>query len=309
MGFAERQLKFTFSGAPGFSGAPTGTFSAQGLRAAVNVQAFQDRSVVMAQAKIYGLSLAQMTAYSSQIPGAPSGPAGLVPFNLLIEAGDAGGTMAKVVNGQIWRSYIDLSGAPESCLSVSVAGTLYQSAATIGSQSWAGAQNAEDLIQSICPEALPRPMTLHNNGAHAVLRNPSTSGSAIDQIMTLALAAKFLVIFDGDDVYIWPPGGTRDTSPAIAVGPDTDPGMVGYPEFWQNGIIVTSLYNPSISVGRQIQVSSSIPNAQGTWSIIQVQHELTTMLSKGPWFTTAVLAPPGSSVTTQEADNDDNDNE
>ena len=65
--------------------------------------------------------------------------------------------------------------------------------------------------------------------------------------------------------------------------------MVGYPVFWELGIIVTSLYNPEIQIGRQMNIISSIPNANGLWKIIRVQHELTTMIAKGPWFTTATL--------------------
>jgi hypothetical protein len=296
--FAERALKFSFSGAT------AGSFSASGLRAAASVQAMEGRLGVMAQVKIWGLSLGQMSAYSSQIPGAPSGPLGLVPFNLTIEAGDIGGNLSQVISGQIWRSFIDLSNAPESCFNVTVAGTIYQSAATIASNSWSGAQNAEDLIAAICAAATPQ-LKLYNNGAHAVLRNMSASGSAADQILTIAAAGQFPVAFDGNGVYIWPRGGTRDKSEPIPVGPRTTPRMVGYPTFWEQGIIVTSLFNQQVQVGRQFQVASSLPNAPGLWSIVRVEHELSTMLDGGPWFTSAVCAPPGSSAATGDDDDDD----
>jgi hypothetical protein len=266
----------------------------------------EDRLGVMAQVKVWGLSLSQMSAYSSRIPGAPSGPLGLVPFNLTVEAGDIGGNFLQVINGQIWRSFIDLSDSPESSFNITVAGTIYLSAATIASNSWSGARNAEDLIAAVCAGATPR-LRLSNNGAHAVVRNQSTTGSAADQILTIAVAGQFPVAFDGDSVYIWPRGGTRDKSKPIRVGPDTTPRMVGYPQFWEEGIIVTSLFNQQVQVGRQMQVTSVLPNAQGLWSIVKVQHELSTMLDGGPWFTTAVCAPPGSPAANGGDDENDDD--
>ncbi|MFZ0337085.1 MAG: hypothetical protein WAL45_03575, partial [Terracidiphilus sp.] len=168
MAFAERLLRFTFSGASGFPGAPTGTFLAQGLRAAVDVQAYPDRSGSLAQCKIWGLSLAQMNAYSSSIPNAPGMQAGaILKLNLKIEAGDVGGRLATVVDGNIWRSFIDFSGAPDSCLVVVATSTIFQSANTIASQSQPGPQNVEDLVTSLCAAA---GLTARINGSLGVLR-------------------------------------------------------------------------------------------------------------------------------------------
>lgn len=277
MAFLERQLRFTFSGEK------TGTISVAGLRAVASVQAFQGRLGVAAQVRIWGLSGAQMNAYSSRLAAG----VGLNEFDLVIEAGDIDGEMSKVIDGAIWRSFIDLQESPESAFDVTVAGTVYTASKPMAPQSQPGPQNAEDLIASICAAA---GLTLHNKGAHAVLRNRSTYGSAIDQIERIARAAKFDLYIEGADVWIWPFGKGRD-SIVIEVGPNSD--MVGYPAWWEAGIIVRSLFNQQIQIGRQMQVSSGIPKANGLWQIVQVQHELATMLREGPWFTTAVLAPVG----------------
>jgi len=281
MTFAERELRFTFSGAK------SGSFSAEGLRAAVGVQAFPGRLGNQAQVKVWGMSLAQMNAYSSPLSAAVAAE----NFRLTIDAGDMGGGLSQLIDGLILRSFIDLSGAPDSSFNVTMIDTFVQ-AAPIAAQSQPGPQNAENLIASLCAAA---GFGFNNNGAHAVLRNQSTYGSAIDQIEKVAQAAQFHWYFDGTTVWIWPPGGTRDAT-VIEVGPNTDPAMVGYPQFWEAGITVTSLYNPSIQLGRQMRVTSNLPNAQGLWDIIQVQHDLATMLDGGPWFTTAILSAPGSGL-------------
>lgn len=283
MSFAEREMRFTFSGAQ------SGNFSAAGLRAAASIQAFQGKQGVLAQVKVWGLSLAQMNAYSSTI----SAGVGADQFNLVIEAGDIGGDLSQVINSLIWRSFIDLSGIPDSAFNVSVVG-IYSAANPNDAQSWSGSQNAEDLIRALCAGTY----TVKNNGAHQVLQHPSVSAdSIVNQVQDIASQANFQLTWGvGNTLSIWPQGGTIDEV-VIDVGPNTDPEMVGYPNFWEAGIIVTSLFNPEIQVGRRMNVTSSIPKANGHWQIIQVQHDLTTMLNKGPWFTTAMLAAPGSAIT------------
>ena len=166
MSLAERVLSFTFSGAQ------EGKFSAQGLRAAVSIQAYPGRLGSVAQVKLWGLTLAQMNAYSSRIPAGVTAE----KFNLVIQAGDLGSPLTEAVNGSIYRSYIDLSNQPDSLFNVTMIDT-FLSATPIAAQSQPGAQNAQDLIKAICATA---GLTCVNTaGASAVLRNPSTDGSAI----------------------------------------------------------------------------------------------------------------------------------
>lgn len=273
MSFVQRQLRFTFSGEK------VGTLSVKGLRAIANVQAYIGKAGVAAQLCVWGMKLEQMNAYSSARPAG----VGIEEFSVAIEAGDIDAPLYKIVDAAIWRSFLDLEGAPDSAFNVTVAGTLYKGAKTIAAQSHAGSQPAETLIQSICNAS---GLTLHNNGAHNVLRNHATYGSAIDQIVDIARAAQFKVSFFGNNVYIWPETGNRDDV-TVDVGPDT--GMVGYPRWWEMGLIVTTRFNREIQVGRQVRVTSSIPKANGVWSAMQVNHELGTMFDNAPWFTTAVL--------------------
>lgn len=277
MSFTEKVLKFTFSGAQ------SGSFSAAGLRAAASIQSYPNRAGTTAQVKIWGLTLDQMNAYSSVIPALVAAE----QFNLVIEAGDLGQPLTQLLSGPILRSFIDLNGAPDSAFNVTLIDT-FLAATPIAAQSQPGAQNAEDLIRSLCSAA---GLTFSNSaGASAVLNNQSTYGSAIDQIARIATAAKFDWKISGKTLSIWPKNGTVDDV-VIEVGPNTDPKMVGYPGYWEAGLVVTSLFNQEIQIGRKMKVvGSSIPKANGLWQIIQVQHDLTTMLAKGPWFTTAIVA-------------------
>jgi hypothetical protein len=281
MAFTQKELQFTFSGAA------SGTLSVSGLRAVANIQANQGRLGTQAQVKIWGLSMAQMNAYSARIPTA----LGVDQFELLIEAGDLGDNLSQVVLAPIWESFIDLGDAPESAFEVNVAG-IYLGANPIAAQSQPGAQSAEGLIASLCAAAR---LTFSNlGGAHAVLRNQATYGSVIDQIDQIADAAKFAWSLSGGTISVWPRGSTVDDV-VIDVGPGTTPAMVGYPRYWEQGIIVTLLFNQQVQLGRQMNVmGSSLTKANGLWNIVNAQHSLSTMVDRGPWFTTAVLAAPDS---------------
>ena len=285
MSLTKRVLRFSFSG--GLSGG----FTAAGLRAAASIQITDGILGTQAAAKIWGLSEAQMNSYSSAIPNAINDE--LPDANLVIEAGDLGGSFIKVIDGPIFSSNIDLTDSPDSAFLISVAG-IADAATPIGPQSQppdepgeASRQDVEDLIASLCVQA---GWTLHNNGVSGVLTNMNTYGSAFKQIDDIANAGDFHWILNGTTLSIWPKGGTIDDT-VVTVGPKTTPRMVGYPSYWPLGITVTSLFNPEIQVGRLMNVvGSSIKKANGLWSIVNVQHELTSVMPKGPWFTIATLA-------------------
>jgi hypothetical protein len=294
MAFTEKVLAFTFSGAV------SGSFTVQGLRAFASIQAFDGSIGVLAQVKIWGLSMDQMNAYSSRIPSAiqSAGNLGISQANLVIEGGDLGAPLVKVIDAPILASFIELTDDGESAFNVSVVG-LYQAAAPIAPLSRPGAQDAAQLIGALCAGAPPPGLTLNNpSGATGVIRNPSVYGSVIDQIRKIAHSAGLKWKIEGQNVWLWPPNGSPDDV-TINVGPGTTPRMVGYPKYGPFGLIVTSLFNPQATVGRLVNVvGSAIQKANGLWQITNaVQHDLTTMLDKGPWFTTMQLSPLGSDAT------------
>lgn len=251
-----------------------------------NIQVGSGKIGLNAQIKLWGLTQSQMDNYSSQI----SAGVGLDQFNVIVEAGDMGGTLSQVINGTIIRSYIDFGSVPESAFVVSVAPG-YDLASPNPGQSWKGARNAEDLISFVCAGTY----TVVNNGAHAVFSRGYhvTADSIINQVLDIANAAGFRVsIGQANTISIWPKTGTVDNV-VIDLGPNTDPALVGYPSFTPTGLIVTSLYNPEIQIGRNINLTSSIRKANGLWQITQAFHDLSTMMPKGPWFTSAALSLPG----------------
>jgi hypothetical protein len=74
--------------------------------------------------------------------------------------------------------------------------------------------------------------------------------------------------------------------------------MVGYPTFGFGKIIVKIEFNPAIVYGMSVTVQmSSLPPANGTWSVFQLDYELQSMTPGGSWFQTLTMAPPADSVS------------
>ena len=49
---------------------------------------------------------------------------------------------------------------------------------------------------------------------------------------------------------------------------------------------LTTLYNPNVRLAALVEVVSSIsPQANGLWQVTSLQHELSSLVPDGPWFT------------------------
>jgi hypothetical protein len=278
MTFAQRQINLQFSD-------DQGTVELDGLRCAAIISAAGGySSAARLQLRVFGMSLDQMNRYSS------TGTDMVRTQNdsIIVMAGNVGGAMSQVFAGTIVKSFPDFSAAPDVSFNCTATSGFFYRAAPAAPNSYQGAQNAEDIIQKLASSI---GFVYENpNGAHAVLQNQYLSGSVIQQIDTVIQAASFGSEIANNTVTIWPNDGTRDDT-VIAVGPNSIPPMVGYPSFWEAGVIVKSEFNPNIANGRTIAVTSSIPKAKGSWPIHTVTHELSSVTPDGPWFTTARLNP------------------
>lgn len=237
------------------------------------------------QIKIFGMTLDHMNTYSST-------GANLVAIqnhSITVFAGNEGGAMIQVFSGTLISSFIDTSHQPEISFVCSAIAGYYNKGNPSASNSYKGAQNAEDIIKSLVSN-MGAPWAFYNpNGAHAVVQNQYVYGSIIDQICTVARAARLPIKIENNAVTIWPNDGVVDNV-IIDISPET--GLIGYPSYWEAGFIVKSEFNATVTNGRMVNLTSGIPKANGKFPIIQSTHELATLTPDGPWFTISKLAPP-----------------
>jgi hypothetical protein len=74
--------------------------------------------------------------------------------------------------------------------------------------------------------------------------------------------------------------------------------MIGYPNFWLQGIVVDCLCNPNLRVGGQVRVESDIPQAVGTWTIRTLDHVLSSEAVSGGWRSHFWTTAPGQSIAS-----------
>ena len=132
--------------------------------------------------------------------------------------------------------------------------------------------------------------SFENNGVQATLSNPYLHGTAYRQAEKCAHDADINWTLDNGKLAIWPKGKARaGDTPLIS----KDTGMVGYPGYNKQGIMVTTLFNPAIVYGSMIQVQSSLTPACGKWIVYTLVHDLASETTDGPWFTQMLAGAPG----------------
>lgn len=280
MSFAVRQINLQFSTDNG------DVTNLQGLRASVvALNGGGLNPVARIQLRVYGMTLDQMNQFSSN-------GASLVAqqnYTVTVLAGNQGGIIGQLFTGGIFSSYIDFASVPEVAFVCSAYAGAYQNAAPVAANSWAGTQNAEDIIKSLAQSI---GFSFENpQGVHAVIQNQYTYGSAMNQIQKIIKAVCFASTIENNTITIYPNDGTRDDV-VIDVSPDN--GLVGYPTYYESGFIIKTEYNPEMLIGRTINLTSQIPKANGQWTIFESTHELSTLTPDGPWFTTVKLGMPGT---------------
>ncbi len=125
-------------------------------------------------------------------------------------------------------------------------------------------------------------MMFENNGVNQKLSNPYYSGSAYQQFQAVKRDAGISGIIENSVVAIWPRNGSRGSAVSI-IAPPPIGGMIGYPAFTANGILIRNLYDTSIGFGRKIKVQSSLTAACGEFTIAGLDHFLDSMLPNGKW--------------------------
>ncbi len=213
----------------------------------------------------------------------------LLPRNAVtVEAGDDVDGYGTVFVGTTINCWGDCGQAPEVPFRVegqtAAAGAVLPSAPT----SISGSADAATILSGLANQLGLR---FENNAVSVKLSSPYYFGSPRDQ--ALAIVQDAGINWNGGDdgvLAIWPQNGSRGgTIPFIS----TTTGLIGYPTYTANGIEIRTIFNPSITLGAQIQVKSSLKGATKTWNVYAIDHSLDALLPGGLWESRIACLPPG----------------
>ena len=230
-----------------------------------------------AQIDVWGLTLDLMNQLSTL-----GMVVSLIPRNTLtLTAGDAASGMSTVFVGTILQAYGDFNAAPDVPFHFECnAGTADAVAPALPS-SYAGPTDVGAIMSSIAKQAN---YGFANYGVNVKVSSPYLAGSLKNQWDKLAAQVGIEAQLINGVLTIWPRGGAvKGIVPVVAPGQ----GMIGYPAYTQQGIIVKTVYNPQIGFGGQIQVQGSqLKAVNSTWNVYKLDHALDSLVQGGQWMST-----------------------
>lgn len=203
----------------------------------------------------------------------------------------------QVFAGTIQQARLNYNAMPDVLLELDCYGAGDQQTQAIPATSVKGDGDVATMLQGICAACDPS-VTFVNKDVSSKLSNPAYSGSPEQQIRNICLDSNTAYTLQGGTLTIWNPNQNID-GVTIETGPDI--GMVGYPEYSMMGFDVTMEFNPDVQVGRFMSFKASqSPNAvpvpgipSSNLFIRMVEHELSSEMPDGPWFTHAHVTAAG----------------
>lgn len=255
-----------------------------GHRVSVTAQIAGGAGMSEITVRIFGMTLERMNDFSTlgQLP---------TQFNantISVLASDDAGNMAKIFEGTILAAYADMMAAPAVSFTLTGLGGLIEALKGGPGFSSPGAVSAAVVLQELATQAN---LNFENNGVDVMLPKRTYNGDLRTQIMECIEDARIEGVIDRGTLAIWPRSGYR-AGDAVVISPKN--GMVGYPSYTTTGVIVTSLFNPSVRFGALVQIEDSmLRQANGTWNVVTLVHDLESEVPNGKWFTQLQLAALG----------------
>lgn len=262
-----------------FAGSGLDTLTVKGLKVQARISHAGGIAYGTLQAQIFGLTLSQMNALSTL--GMRFGE---IPFNQIkLKAGDEKG-MSLVFDGDISVAYADLNSAPDAAMIINAQIGLYN--ANRAADTISTIEGAD--IADVCQEIATKMKVKFENSrdVHKKISSGSSyfPGSLSDQLRRACFAADVDYTVKNGVLAIWPKNGYRETQSIPLVSRDT--GMVGYPTYAAEGILVRNVFNPAIEFGKIIEVKSDIKPACGKWVVHDLDIALDSNVPNGNWFQT-----------------------
>lgn len=284
MAFARRLIDVTFTLGEGtFGTTGQNVVKLSGLRVVSKIIKAGGPSMGTARLQIYGMTLSKMNQLSTLGMAIT-----LVRRNTVrVDAGDLGGTMTTVFLGTITNAWSDFQAAPDVAFHVEAHVGLFEAVQPTEPTSIQGSGDVAIIMSGL---ATKMGLAFENSGVTKRLSNPYFAGSPRAQALACAQAAGIEMIIDVGKLAIWNAGQARGGEVPL-IAPRT--GMRGYPAYTSKGIMVSTVFNPSIGYGGAIEVESDLEPARGRWVVYMLDHSLDSLAPRGNWFTNIEAARPG----------------
>lgn len=282
MTFVQRRIDVQFTLAPGplgqqrtFGNTGKDTAVLSGFRTSARIEKAGGLSDSTMDLRMWGVAestMNELATFGYQINAIPRN-------RVVVTAGDLGAATSTVFDGYVTEAYIDFGHLPDVSLVAKAQVGIPFSAIPAVATSFRGTAAVATIMSGF---AALMGLKFENSGVTTTLANPYYSGSVKEQAQK-CVDAGGIMWNRGDDgvLAIWPRDGSRGGQVPI-ISPET--GMVGYPSFNAYGVMLRTLFNPSIGFGQMVEVRSSLSGASGRYSVYMLSYDLESQVPNGKWF-------------------------
>lgn len=305
MALIERKIQIAIKLAQGtganqpssFAGTNSNTITLSNHRASVRVQNSGGLAGSGAQVDVWGMTPSLMNQLSTL-----GMVLQLVPGNkITVTAGDDLAGMATVFTGTTRHVTPNYNDAPDVSVEFECFAGAAEAAAPYPASSFTGATDVATILSGI---ANKMGWGFENSGVSITLPTPYFSGSAWEQVQRVREQANIRAELINGVLAIWPMYGNRPPQGVIPLISKTT-GMIGYPSFTADGIMVKTLFDPRVFPGGQIKVESAaftaqnlarVNNLQSLWNVLSIDLDLAAQMPNGPWMSAIRALNPGSPI-------------
>lgn len=272
-----KRLRFTITLALGTFADGTNQVILEGFRSIVDVQKGGGQMMSSCNLRIFGLSQSLMAQLTTLAFLALSYTKNVIK----IEAVD-GDKVDLVYIGAIINAWGDYSTMPDVSLYIETQTGFFDQVKISEPLAFKGVANVADLMQTLANKI---GVAFENNNVVSKIQNPNYNGTIIDQLRNLAQDTQTEFYLDDTVLAICPKGIARTKTKIIPII-SSETGLIGYPSFDKVGVTFRVLFNAAIRFGGQIEMRSEIPQANGTWQVVSINHNLESEKPDGQWFST-----------------------
>ena len=187
---------------------------------------------------------------------------------ITVNAGDVGTQLQTVFVGDFENAYGEFQNAPTMNLMVKAISAQHGALMATPATSVDGTEQVSKLMEQWAREA---GYTVQNNGVNASVKNTVYRGSPVDKAKMLARDVGIELIID-DGKFILIPKGKAVEGNAVLV--DAKHGLLGYPQFSNDGIAFKMIFDPNLKIGGLVKVESVVPRASGIWKVTKISTKL-----------------------------------
>lgn len=213
-------------------------------------------------------------------------PLSYQPNTVELYGGEDEKNLELIYSGDVITAYPDFNQAPDVVMTLELVTAGYQRVVAVPPYSTPGRTAVADIVKTI---ATQMGLSFKNEGVTKFVDNPYIEGNNLRKLAKIAEDYNIDIIVDNNTCVIRPKSGQTLLTWKLTAYT----GMIGYPSFNQNGIVVRAFLMSNVRLGDLVDVVSNVPRASGIWQVQAIEHNVSCKLADGTWETELICSYRG----------------